>query len=99
MERMNDALMRHLPPDVHWTLPDGGYFVWLEFPDAIDAMGLHREAIRRGVSVAPGPLFSAAHAFERCVRINFGHPWSAAVDDAIRTVGELVAQPSVRKRR
>ncbi|TGB30808.1 PLP-dependent aminotransferase family protein [Burkholderia thailandensis] len=99
MGRMNDALMRHLPPDVHWTLPDGGYFVWLEFPDAIDAMELHREAIRRGVSVAPGPLFSAAHAFERCVRINFGHPWSAAVDDAIRIVGELVAQPSVRKRR
>ncbi|ABC37682.1 transcriptional regulator, GntR family [Burkholderia thailandensis E264] len=33
------------------------------------------------------------------VRINFGHPWSAAVDDAIRIVGELVAQPSVRKRR
>ncbi|AOJ10671.1 PLP-dependent aminotransferase family protein [Burkholderia mayonis] len=99
MERMNDALMRRLPPDVHWTLPDGGYFLWLAFPDAIDAMELHREAIRRGVSVAPGPLFSAAHAFERCVRLNFGHPWSAGVDDAIRIVGELVAQPSLRKRR
>ncbi|AOJ69307.1 MULTISPECIES: aminotransferase-like domain-containing protein [Burkholderia] len=99
MGRMNEALMRHLPPDVHWTLPDGGYFLWLAFPDAIDAMALHREAIGRGVSVAPGPLFSAAHAFERCVRINFGHPWSASVDDAIRIVGELVARPSVRKRR
>ncbi|AIO66337.1 PLP-dependent aminotransferase family protein [Burkholderia oklahomensis] len=99
MARMNDALMRRLPPDVHWTLPDGGYFLWLAFPDAIDAMELHRQAIRRGVSVAPGPLFSAAHAFERCVRLNFGHPWSAGVDDAIRIVGELVAQPSVRKRR
>lgn len=95
--RMDDALRRWLPAGVEWATPDGGYFLWLEFPEAIDAMELHRQAIARGISFAPGPLFSAAHGFERCVRVNFGHPWSRDIERAIRVLGELVAQPSVRK--
>ncbi|MCA3808922.1 MAG: PLP-dependent aminotransferase family protein, partial [Burkholderia sp.] len=97
LNRMDDALRRWLPPGVEWVRPDGGYFLWLAFPDAIDAMELHRQAIARGISFAPGPLFSAAHGFERCVRVNFGHPWSRDIERAIRVLGELVAQPSVRK--
>ncbi|RQV09102.1 PLP-dependent aminotransferase family protein [Burkholderia cenocepacia] len=97
LDRMDDALRRWLPAGVEWVRPDGGYLLWLAFPDAIDAMELHRQAIARGISFAPGPLFSAAHGFERCVRVNFGHPWSRDIERAIRVLGELVAQPSVRK--
>lgn len=97
LERMDDALRRWLPEGVEWVRPDGGYFLWLEFPQAIDAMELHRQAIARGISFAPGPLFSAAHGFERCVRVNFGHPWSREIERAIRVLGELVGEPPVRK--
>ncbi|KVV47888.1 GntR family transcriptional regulator [Burkholderia ubonensis] len=97
LERMDDALRRWLPEGVEWVRPDGGYFLWLEFPQAIDAMELHRQAIARGISFAPGPLFSAAHGFERCVRVNFGHPWSREIERAIRVLGELVGEPALRK--
>jgi hypothetical protein len=30
------------------------------------------------------------------VRLNFGHPWSPKIDDALRVLGELLARPSVR---
>jgi len=93
---MDDALRRWLPRGTRWTLPDGGYFLWLEFPEPVDAMALHRLAIERGVSLAPGPVFSASHAFEHCIRLNYGYPWSARVDDAVRTLGELLADPAVR---
>lgn len=97
LDRMDDALRRWLPAGVEWVRPVGGYFLWLVFPDAIDAMELHRQAIARGISFAPGPLFSAVHGFERCVRVNFGHPWSREIERAIRVLGELVSQPAVRK--
>jgi DNA-binding transcriptional MocR family regulator len=87
---MDAAIRRWMPPGVKWTRPDGGYFVWLEFPEPIDAMELHRLAIEHGISVAPGPMFSATHAFENCIRLNFGHPWNAKIDDALRVLGELV---------
>jgi DNA-binding transcriptional MocR family regulator len=31
------------------------------------------------------------------VRVNFGHPWSRDIERAIRVLGELVAEPAVRK--
>ena len=93
---MDAAIERWLPQGVRRTHPEGGYFLWLEFPDAIDAMELHRLAIAQGISLAPGPIFSATHGFGNCVRLNFGHPWSPKIDDAMRVLGELVVHPSVR---
>ena len=96
---MDNAIRRCLPHGVRRTHPSGGYFLWLELPEAIDAMELHRLAIEQGVSLAPGPIFSATHAFEHYVRLNFGHPWSPKIDDALRVLGELLVRPSVRAKR
>jgi DNA-binding transcriptional MocR family regulator len=91
-DAMDAALRRWMPPNVRWTLPAGGYFVWLEFPDEIDALELHRLAIEQGFSLAPGPIFSVSRAFRNCVRLNFGHPWSAEIDRAVRVLAELAQQ-------
>ena len=42
----------------------------------------------------PGPIFSARHAYGNYVRINFGHPWSAQIDNAMKTLGELLRAAS-----
>ncbi len=83
--------------DVKFVHPVGGYFLWLEFPKAIDAMRLHQLAIRHGFSLAPGPIFSSTHAFDNCIRLNFGHPWTPRCDHAIRTLGELLEHPDVAR--
>jgi DNA-binding transcriptional MocR family regulator len=46
-------------------------------------------ALARGVSIAPGPIFSAREAFRRCFRVNCGFPWQAQLERAVRTLGEL----------
>jgi DNA-binding transcriptional MocR family regulator len=94
-EAMSEAIQRWLPAGTGQTLPDGGYFLWLTFPEPIDAMALHRLAIEHGISVAPGPMFSATHAFENCIRLNYGHPWSPRIEEAIRTLGTLLVSPEV----
>jgi DNA-binding transcriptional MocR family regulator len=93
LQNLDVSIRRWLPAGVRWARPAGGYFIWLEFPQAIDAMALHRLAIDHGISIAPGPIFSAAHDFKHCIRLNFGHPWSPQLDDAVRTLGTLLTHP------
>ncbi|RDJ99529.1 PLP-dependent aminotransferase family protein [Paraburkholderia lacunae] len=87
---MDSALRRWMPDDARWTLPSGGYFLWVRLPSRVDAMTLHRLAIESGISIAPGPVFSATHAFQDHVRLNFGHPWGDRMENAVKTLGSLL---------
>ena len=86
---MLQAIAVHFPPGTRVTRPQGGYFVWVEMPVGIDALALHRSALAAGISIAPGPIFSATRAFRHCIRLNYGHPWSPQLDAAIATLGRL----------
>lgn len=89
-----DAVRKHFPAGCRVTKPDGGYFVWLELPEGTDSLELHRLALERGISIAPGPIFSPRREYRRCVRLNFGHPWSTEVDRAVRQLARLAAGAS-----
>jgi DNA-binding transcriptional MocR family regulator len=81
------SLRRHLPAGSRITQPDGGYFLWVELPETVDTIALFHRAMERGVSIAPGPIFSARREFRNCLRLNFGYPWTA---DSDRAVARLV---------
>ncbi|EFF78183.1 PLP-dependent aminotransferase family protein [Achromobacter piechaudii] len=95
-DRMADAIAHEFPAGTRVTRPQGGFFLWVELPAAVDALGLHRDALARGVSVAPGPIFSASSQFASALRLNYGHPWDAAHESAIRVLGELARQACAR---
>lgn len=88
---MLEAVVRHFPKGTRATRPDGGYFLWIELAGGVDALELHRRALSLGISVAPGPMFSAQRAFRHFIRLNYGHPWDARSEEAIATLGRLAA--------
>jgi len=45
-----------------------------------------------GISIAPGPIFSAKQKFENFIRINCGNPWSDILENAVRKLGEIIAE-------
>ena len=55
-----------------------------------DALEVHRLALDRGISVAPGPIFSPRREFRNCLRLNYGHPWTADFERAIATLATLL---------
>lgn len=81
----------YFPPGTRATRPEGGYFLWVELPEGCDALHIHRQALAQGISVAPGPIFSASHAFTNCLRLNYGHTWNARTEQALATLGQLSA--------
>jgi DNA-binding transcriptional MocR family regulator len=90
------AVQRHFPEGTRVSLPQGGYFIWLEFEKQVDAVDLFWAATAQGVSIAPGPMFSARDEFRHCIRLNTGQVWSRKVEDAIVRIGRLVARQMPR---
>ncbi len=82
---------RHFPASTRVTRPSGGYFLWFEFPERLDSLQLLRLALAQGISLAPGPIFSASQGFRHCARLNYGHPWSPRSEQSMEVLGRLVA--------
>jgi len=80
------------------TRPAGGYFLWVELPEGVDALQLHRQALAQGISTAPGPIFSASRSFAHCLRLNYGHEWNARSEAALATLGRLAHEALLSKK-
>ena len=53
---LDAALKKHLP-EARYTLPEGGYFMWVELPDGTDVSALFSAAAERGVQFVKGTDF------------------------------------------
>jgi DNA-binding transcriptional MocR family regulator len=90
--RMSEAIAEHFPPGTRVSRPAGGFVLWVELPPGASALALHERALARGISIAPGPIFSAKHRFSNYIRVSCGYPWSDLHDHAVRTLGRLCAE-------
>jgi DNA-binding transcriptional MocR family regulator len=87
---MARTVTESFPDDIRVTRPEGGYFLWIEMPEHVDALTVHRLALSHGIGVAPGHIFSADRRFTNCLRLNFGHAGDARSPEAVRTLGQIV---------
>jgi DNA-binding transcriptional MocR family regulator len=84
-----EAVRTHFPAGTRMSAPLGGYFLWLELPASVDTIKLHALARERGISLAPGPLFSTDRRSTHCLRLNYGHGGDPRFAPAMQTVGQL----------
>ncbi len=89
--RYLQAIHEYFPADIHITRPEGGFVLWIELPEHINAFELYKEARQRGISFAPGQIFSTqGRCYYNCMRISFGRPFDAEVEKGIQTLGKLI---------
>lgn len=96
--RTRDAIARYFPAETRVTDPQGGVVLWLELPQDVDTMALHSLAVTNGIAFVPGEMFSVNGRYRNFLRLACGHPWSEKIDDALRQLGKLVADPTVKNR-
>lgn len=89
---MLTSAARHFPAGTRVTRPLGGYLLWFEFPERVDALALCRQAMAQGISLAPGPIFSATRRFRNCARLNYGYPWDERSEHAMNSLGRLLGE-------
>jgi DNA-binding transcriptional MocR family regulator len=81
--------LRERLPTATFVEPRGGYFVWVELPQTVDALEVHRLALSHDISLAPGHLFSADRRYRHHLRLNFGHPDNPHIEQALHTIGQI----------
>jgi 2-aminoadipate transaminase len=83
------ALRTHLP-GARFTEPDGGYFMWLNLPDAIRADAVFEAAALRRVAVVKGSDFVLGGG-EHSLRLAYSAVTEDRIDEGVRRLAEAVA--------
>lgn len=91
-QQMSAAILRYFPEGTRVTRPGGGTLLWVELPREYSSMVLFHEALKVGILISPGDIFSNDNRFNHFVRIGCGAAYSAQIDEALATLGQLLKQ-------
>jgi DNA-binding transcriptional MocR family regulator len=87
-DAMLEALERELSGIARWNRPEGGYFLWLELPDGVDAHELLRRAAPAGVTFVAGADFGGPASSAR-LAYSFVSP--AEIGEGVRRLAAVLA--------
>jgi DNA-binding transcriptional MocR family regulator len=80
------------PRGTRVTRPSGAYILWVELPKGCDSVALFEKLLERGITIAPGPMFSASQRYRNCMRLSIGQAWSEREERALREIGRLAGE-------
>ncbi len=93
------AIAEAFPEGTRISSPLGGFVLWVELPNGVDAYELQSAALSEKISLAPGPIFSPRERFSNYIRLSCGFPWSERAAKAIRTLGRLTSELTQKPKR
>ena len=89
------TIAESFPRGTRATRPTGAYILWVEMPRSVDSIALFERLLERGITVAPGPMFSASQRYRNCIRISIGQAWTERHERALREIGRLACELSI----
>lgn len=89
-EQVAESIARHFPPGTRLTMPRGGMLLWVEPPPLRARQNVFETALREGVRVAPGYIFSNSDRYNHYLRINCSLPFTAEVERALQRLAAIV---------
>ncbi len=89
LQQVRQGIIDAFPKGVCMTEPKGGFILWVQLPEPIDAEKLVVDALLEKISLVPGTLCSASCQFRNTIRINCGHSWTPRLERALGVLGHL----------
>lgn len=89
-DAMLEAMDEYLPAGLQWVAPEGGYQIWVELPQDLDAREVHTAALRAGVLIAPGDQFHVAGRRARGFRLVYAQSEPEEIREGIRRLAHVV---------
>jgi len=89
-DTMLAALARDFPAGITWTKPQGGLFLWLTFPEWLNAADVLKAAIQQKVAFVPGESFFADGTGQNTARLNFSNATPERIDEGVRRLARCL---------
>ncbi len=89
---MVSLLEKYMPAGVSWTYPEGGLFLWLTLPPAVDTVALYDKALAAGVAYVAGSFFYTDGSHRNTMRLNFSFVDEAKMEPGIKLLASLVRE-------
>lgn len=89
---MIGAMLRHFPPGITWTWPEGGLFLWVTLPEWLDATAVLQKAVKHKVAFVPGVAFFPDGSGRNHFRLNFSSPQPAQIEEGIKRLGRVLVE-------
>jgi 2-aminoadipate transaminase len=94
-DAMLAALERHFSDEATWSHPQGGYFLWVDFPSGTDSDELLRRAGAAGVTFVSGTdFFAGAEGGRSSARLAYSQASPADIESGIERLGALLRDPA-----
>ena len=90
--RMIALVQEFFPKETRVSDPKGAGVLWIELPRGNDSETFFYTALEHNISIAPGAMFSPSNKYNRCIRISYGIPWTAELENAVKVLGSLCFQ-------
>jgi 2-aminoadipate transaminase len=91
---MLGAMDTYFPPEVEWTQPEGGLFLWGTVTLGMNTTELLKEAVKEKVAFVPGAPFHTCGGGENTMRLNFSNATPDAIREGISRLGKVLYQAS-----
>ena len=83
------TIVEYFPAGTKISRPQGGLALWIELDKKVNTTILFDSALKQGISIAPGRMFTLQNQFHNCMRLCIGLPWSEQLQHKLQQVGRL----------
>lgn len=89
-DAMLSALADLMPEGTSWTHPSGGFYVWLQLPEGVDAKAMLPRAVTNRVAYVPGTAFYADGLGSRYMRLSYCYPSPERIREGVRRLAQVL---------
>jgi 2-aminoadipate transaminase len=88
-DAMLGALREYLP-QLSWTVPNGGFYIWLTLPEHLDSKAMLPRAVKELVAYTPGTAFYADGNGRNNIRLSFCYPTPEFIREGVRRLTTVI---------
>ncbi|MFD2675068.1 aminotransferase-like domain-containing protein [Gulosibacter bifidus] len=88
-DAMLESLQEHLPM-LSWTVPEGGFFTWVQLPEGLDSKQMLPRAVTELVAYTPGTGFYVDGRGRDKIRLSFSLPEPERIRLGVRRLANVI---------
>jgi len=87
---MLNSLKELMPPGVKWTIPRGGFYIWVTLPEYMNASDVFQKTFEGGAAFVIGSAFDPAGKKNDCLRLAFSNTPVEDIERGMEIVTDAV---------